>query len=183
MTTTLMSRYIAGAALVAMLLAGCAGLVEVGSRAISLQDVVDMTAAGVGGEVIIRQIEATHSKFKLTPQQIIQLKKSGVGDDVLEAMIESAAVPDHFDWEYGYNDSAYPYMYPYDTYINGFPNSWYPVNTHIPFSYGLGYPYTVYRQRDVFGRFYKYGPPPVWDYRERRWRTPFDSNTSDDGDE
>ena len=87
-------------------------------------------------------------------------------------MIETEFTPYRFNWEYGYPLLDYSYMH----YRN-----WAPVNTYSPYGYNYypyGYhpyqPYTVYRQRNLIGRFYRVGPTPQWDNRLRRWITPFD---------
>jgi len=49
-----------------------------------------MTKANVGDEVIVAQMRATKARFVLTADEIVRLKKEGVSDAVLKAMIESA---------------------------------------------------------------------------------------------
>ena len=51
-------------------------------------DIVKMVQAGVGDEVIVRQIEAK-GRFDLTADEIIQLKADGLSDAVIEAMVNS----------------------------------------------------------------------------------------------
>lgn len=57
---------------------------------LTVEDVVEMTRAGLGDEVIINQIQATHSRFDLTVDEIIALSDGGVSDAVLAHMIATA---------------------------------------------------------------------------------------------
>jgi len=115
---------VTAAALALIFIAGCSAL-EIGNpRAITVQDVIDMTNAGVGKDVIIRHIEVTRSRFELSPQEIVRLKKAGVDDKVLEAMVETEAYPEYgYGYEFGYS----PYDYSFNYY-----NHWYPVASHYP---------------------------------------------------
>lgn len=56
---------------------------------LSVQDVKNMSKSGLNDEVIINQIKATNSVFNLTSNQIIDLKKSGVSQSVINYMIET----------------------------------------------------------------------------------------------
>jgi len=53
------------------------------------QDVINMSNAGLTDEVIIDQIHATHSKFLLSNQEIMDLKNQGVSQTVIHAMIQT----------------------------------------------------------------------------------------------
>ena len=144
----------------------------------NIEDIINMSKAGVDTTVIKRQIELTHSKFKLDTDQIIQLKKEGVNEKIIELMIETGAVPEHFIWEYGY--SPYNYLFNYNYYYQ-----WNPRYFDYPWSYpyvyphaGLPYyenPYTgVRRSKHPLigrGRFYPYVPiyPPTWDFKSHEW--------------
>lgn len=54
---------------------------------LSLEDVKAMSRNGLSDAVIIGQIQNTHSVFSLTSDQIIDLKQSGVSQNVIEYMI------------------------------------------------------------------------------------------------
>lgn len=56
---------------------------------LDVQDIKDMSKAGVRDDVIISQIQATGSEFHLTTADIIDLKNSGVSQKVINAMIKS----------------------------------------------------------------------------------------------
>ncbi|MHB9028300.1 MAG: hypothetical protein ACYC9O_05990 [Candidatus Latescibacterota bacterium] len=149
--------FLTGLALTA--LAGCSSLSTVDPRAMTVNDVILMTRAEVGPDVIKRQIEATRSRFLLTTEEIVRLKKEGVDDDVLTAMIDSETRQDVFDSRRG----ASPYDFWFDYYNSG------------PLSYGYGSPYIVYQQPGLIGRFYSYYP------LSRRW-TPYYDPERDNSD-
>lgn len=56
---------------------------------LSTTDIKKMTKAGLSDEVIISQIDATHSVFHLSSADIIDLKKSGVSQRVINHMIQT----------------------------------------------------------------------------------------------
>jgi outer membrane lipoprotein SlyB len=58
---------------------------------LEVQDIKDMSKAGIKDDVIISQIRATQSQFYLTTADIIDLKNSGVSQRVIDAMIRSGA--------------------------------------------------------------------------------------------
>ncbi|HUC85529.1 MAG TPA: YXWGXW repeat-containing protein [Candidatus Acidoferrales bacterium] len=60
---------------------------------LSIADVKAMSKAGVSDEVIINQIEGTHSVFQLSSADIIDLHDSGVSDKVVNAMINTQNSP------------------------------------------------------------------------------------------
>jgi hypothetical protein len=136
--------------LVIAVITGCSVISTVNPRAVSLNDIIAMSKSGVGSGVIISHIQATHSRYHLSPGDIIRLKNEGVADDVLKAMIQTETVssnPPLFDWEnpnWGFT--------PYDNWSNY--NS-YPTGYYLsPYDY----PYIVFRQPGLLGRFYNYYP-------------------------
>jgi hypothetical protein len=60
------------------------------AAAMEADDVVRLTKANVGDEVIVAQMRAAKARFVLSADEIVRLKKDGVSDAVLKAMIESA---------------------------------------------------------------------------------------------
>ena len=56
---------------------------------LGIYDIKQMSNAGIDDKVIIRQIEATHSRFSLSTADIIDLKNAGVSQNVIDAMIQS----------------------------------------------------------------------------------------------
>jgi len=153
-------------------IAGCSSFSTVNPRAMNVEDIIAMSKAGTGAEVIKDQILATRSRFTLNPQEIIRLKNEGVVDDVIRAMIESGDRPEQSAWDYGVS----PYDFWFD-YYGGYPYYEYGVNPY--YSYG-GYPYEVYRQPGLIGRFYSYYPvsPGSW-YNSYPYRWRYESTVAD----
>jgi outer membrane lipoprotein SlyB len=56
---------------------------------LSMQDIKDMSAAGISDNVIISQIRATNSVYRLSSGDIISLKNAGVSQRVINAMIQT----------------------------------------------------------------------------------------------
>lgn len=94
-------------ALVAILLSGCAGtpsVPESGPKieritpedlerllppqipALSLEEIVQLSASGVAPDTIIGKIHETHSRYVLMPSQVIELHGKGVSAAVLDVM-------------------------------------------------------------------------------------------------
>ncbi len=128
---------------------------------LTVADVVEMTEAGLGDEVIINQIRATHSWFDLTVDEIIALSNAGVSDAVLSTMIATA-----FDeTSYGTYD-AYDYdSYDYDSYEydDNYSNTRYVVvedepDVHTYLHLGVGY--HSYPWSYVWWDYWS----PSWDY-------------------
>jgi hypothetical protein len=117
---------------------------------LTVEDVIDMTEAGLGDEVIIQQIRATHATFDLTVDEIIALSEAGVSDPVLSAMIASAFDESEYD-TYGEEGSTSTERY---TVIEEEPEP--DVHTYLHVGWGYyGYPWT-----DLW---WDYGCPS-WDY-------------------
>lgn len=158
--------------------AGCSAMFF-NDRALSLQDVIKMSNADVGDEVIKSQIDITRSSFKLTPDDILLLKKEGVSENVIKYMVES---DDSRFYYHGYTPNNYfnDYYYGY-----GFPY-------YSPFFYNYRSPYFMYREPGWIGRFYNYGPYYTPGYRgmtddngnslERHRRPDNDRNSGNDND-
>jgi hypothetical protein len=60
------------------------------ARAVTIDDIVALSKAGVAESVLIAVIDADQTVFTLTPQQIIELKRAGVADSVVTKMVLSA---------------------------------------------------------------------------------------------
>lgn len=58
-------------------------------QALSIEDIEALSKNGLTDEVIIGQIESTHSIFHLSSDQIIELKQKGVSETVIECMIKT----------------------------------------------------------------------------------------------
>ena len=53
------------------------------------EEVISLTKAGLAGSVIIGKIRTSKSNFDMSTDALIKLKQSGVGDDVVAAMLEA----------------------------------------------------------------------------------------------
>lgn len=129
-----------------LMITGCSVFVTVNERAMTIDDIINLTKAEANSDIIIRQMEATNSRFELEADDIVRLKNEGVEDDIIEYMIETDFTPEAFSWEYGYRPYDYWY-YHYDYYYQPI---YYPVydyyNYYSPFWDGLrGVPYYRYR--------------------------------------
>lgn len=93
------------------------------TTAMTVSDVITLSQANTGDEIIIAQIQATHAVFALSNQDIIDLKNAGVSEKVIEAMIKTSAqakkkatyvrywYPRDYWWSWGYYWPGY-YWYP-----------------------------------------------------------------------
>ncbi len=52
------------------------------------QEVILMTQAGLGKELIIRKIKETNGNYEVSAQNLIDLKKAGVDDEVIKLILE-----------------------------------------------------------------------------------------------
>ncbi len=105
----------------------------------TVDDVIALARDSVGDEVIINQMKATHSYFQLTNEDIRDLKKNGVSERVINAMIKTSDQPRNVREQQSsvYPAYVYPdfYWYPYPAY---YYSPWYP-SLYFGFSYRGGY--------------------------------------------
>ncbi len=108
----------------------------------STQDVIDMSNAGAGDDVIIDMIHKTGAVFQLSPQDVVALADSGVSSRVIRAMIKSEQAPRYTEGAavYGYD----PYWYWYPAYPFYYP--WY-------FGLSVGYYTPLYLHRYAVPHF------------------------------
>jgi hypothetical protein len=71
------------AALMVLMLPGAA-------RAVTLDDLIALSKAGVSSEILVAVIEADRTIFNLTPADIVVLKKAGVPNAVIVKMLGTA---------------------------------------------------------------------------------------------
>jgi hypothetical protein len=57
------------------------------ARAVTIDDIVALSNAGVTDSIVIAVIDADQTVFDLTPQQILELKQAGVSDSVVVKMV------------------------------------------------------------------------------------------------
>jgi hypothetical protein len=67
--------------------------ISVASKALTNADIIDLTAAGIGEQIIIDKITAAASAFSLETKDLIELKRAGVSDAVVQAMMHKNAPP------------------------------------------------------------------------------------------
>jgi hypothetical protein len=85
-------------------------------RVMSKADVIALSTAGIGNDVIIGQIEATGSTFELTTRDILDLAGAGVSDTVISTMVRNdrtsgraiGLTSSPYYWYMGY-----PFWYPW----------------------------------------------------------------------
>ena len=71
-----------------------AGLLTAGrAEALSVRDVIELSKAGLGDEVLMALIEVDPSIFAIDAPSLKQLKAAGVSDRVIVAMIKSGRTP------------------------------------------------------------------------------------------
>jgi hypothetical protein len=71
-----------------------AGVLTAGkAEALSVRDVIELSKAGLGDDVLLALIEVDRSIFAIDPATLKQLKASGVSDPVIVAMIKSGRTP------------------------------------------------------------------------------------------
>lgn len=64
--------------------------VTAAAQTLTIRDLVALTQAGLGDEVLLALIEADGAIFRLGPLDVIELKKQGLSDPVLIKMIQTA---------------------------------------------------------------------------------------------
>ena len=62
------------------------------ARAVTLEEVVELSQAGIGEVVLVELIEMDDIAYLLTPTGLRSLKGAGVSDQVLLALLRSGAV-------------------------------------------------------------------------------------------
>jgi hypothetical protein len=67
----------------------CAVFTAVASEAVTLKDIVDLTKAGLGDEVLIALIEVDGGVFDIDAATLTRLKAAGVGEKVIIALVKS----------------------------------------------------------------------------------------------
>jgi hypothetical protein len=165
-------------AMTLLAVAGCASFSTVNPRAMSLDDIIALNSAGTSPDVIKEQIKATGSRFTLSPEDIIRLKNEKVPDEVVQAMLEPETHSEEAQWNY--SNPVYPA--PYEHFASPY-DFWHDYYFGIPpyDNMRFGYPYMVYRQPGLIGRFYTYRPiaPPFSRYGANPYRWRYESAPPD----
>lgn len=61
------------------------------SGVLTNEQVISMVTAGIGDDVVIAKVRTSAARFNLEPDGLVALKKAGVSDRVLEAMVASGS--------------------------------------------------------------------------------------------
>ncbi|MEX2220271.1 MAG: hypothetical protein WEG40_00590 [Candidatus Rokuibacteriota bacterium] len=85
-----MTRVVLGLALVAVIALSLPGATSLAQEVLTNDSVVQMIKAGLPESVVISKIRSTATKFDLRTDSLVSLKKNGVSDKVLEAMMAPA---------------------------------------------------------------------------------------------
>src|SRR5688572_20743296 len=68
------------------------GATSLAQEVLTNDSVVQMVKAGLPEAIVIAKIKGTPSKFDLKTDSLVNLKKAGVSDKVLEAMVSAGSV-------------------------------------------------------------------------------------------
>jgi hypothetical protein len=63
------------------------------AAAVTLQEIIELTRAGVSDEVLIALIEVDRRVFPVDPETLSKLKKAGVSERVMVAIVKSGRTP------------------------------------------------------------------------------------------
>jgi len=63
------------------------------AEAVTVKDIIDLTRAGLGEEVLLALVEVDGGVFNIDTATLTDLKKAGVSERVIEAMIRSGRTP------------------------------------------------------------------------------------------
>jgi hypothetical protein len=62
-----------------------------GAAGMKISDVTDMIRSGLSEDLVIAALRKSKQPFELTPQQMVQLKKDGVSDNIIKVMLDPSA--------------------------------------------------------------------------------------------
>jgi hypothetical protein len=77
---------------IAVLILICAAFTAVSAQAVTLKDIVDLTKAGLGDDVLIALIEVDGGVFDVDTATLSRLKAAGVSEKVIIALVRSGRV-------------------------------------------------------------------------------------------
>jgi hypothetical protein len=80
-----MRRFLGSSLLLTLVLAPAAA----GAQTLTIRDLLALSEAGLGDDVLVALIEADRSVFDVGPYDVLKLRQQGLGDAVLIKMIES----------------------------------------------------------------------------------------------
>src|SRR5712671_4568870 len=88
-----MTRVVLTLILVAALSLSLPGATSLAQEVLTNDSVIQMVKAGLPEAVVIAKIKSTSTKFDLKTDSLVGLKKAGVSDKVLEAMVAAGSGP------------------------------------------------------------------------------------------
>jgi hypothetical protein len=94
-----------------VLAAGCASNQNLPPPGPTIAEIESMAQAQVSDSVIISKIEYSGTRYYLTVDQILELKKAGVSDAVVNAMLKTAQQPPTQTINVYQTGPGYPYYY------------------------------------------------------------------------
>ena len=86
-----MTRVVLTLILVAAVSLSLPGAISLAQEVLTNDSVIQMVKAGLPEAVVIAKIKSTSSKFDLKTDSLVSLKKAGVSDKVLEAMVAAGS--------------------------------------------------------------------------------------------
>src|SRR5437879_3310381 len=66
------------------------GQTDTNSKPFTIEDVVKLCKAGLTDELVITKIKKNNKAFDLSPDELIELRKSGVSDTVIKYLLDPA---------------------------------------------------------------------------------------------
>jgi hypothetical protein len=103
-------------------------------------DVIKLSQAGVGDDVIIRMLDASGSTFRLKTIDVVELADSGVSDRVISEMMqererskEGERSGGYFYYSPFYGFATYPFWDPWypSVYLGSWPWYYRPIYRHV----------------------------------------------------
>ena len=128
-----MLKIFAAVLFITLMSAGCATTGSMYDHSMTKDDVIALTKNGVSDDVIINQIQATHSRFQLSNDDLVALKNAGVSDTVVNAMLKHSG---------DRQTSGYYSPYYWDSYWYG--SAYWNFGPRYIYSYPYYRPYAVY---------------------------------------
>ena len=68
-------------------------LVPASAEAVSIRDIIELTKAGLGDNVLLALIEVDGGVFNIDPETLTKLKTAGVSEPVIVALVRSGRMP------------------------------------------------------------------------------------------
>ena len=137
-----------------------------------LDDVSALLEAGVGEEIILQQMETEDAVFRLSTEDILDLKDAGASDRLIKEMLDRSDTDrSGEDWTRDYYDYGGLRM-AYDPFAYNWYASPFYFTYYYPFRYwDLGFYYAGWYSTSWWG----WGPccsPSSWSYSRPRSRSP-----------